>query len=122
MAVLSTCSVLQLMPSLQRGGSSASLHNSQMRSTIFQLMIHTLDPLAEGEQMPLSYTIPCPTPIAGTNHCDLYKAIQVRVGVKQHGSVKVSHISLHHLRTWPIMVDMLIAVKKFLVKVHSFLF
>ncbi|KYO20960.1 sodium/potassium/calcium exchanger 2 isoform A [Alligator mississippiensis] len=55
---------LQLMPSLQRGGSSASLHNSQMRSTIFQLMIHTLDPLAEGEQMPLSYTIPCPTPIA----------------------------------------------------------
>ncbi|XP_019359512.1 PREDICTED: sodium/potassium/calcium exchanger 1 isoform X1 [Gavialis gangeticus] len=55
---------LQLMPSLQRGGSSASLHNSQMRSTIFQLMIHTLDPLAEGEQMPLNYTIPCPTPIA----------------------------------------------------------
>ncbi|KYO20961.1 sodium/potassium/calcium exchanger 2 isoform B [Alligator mississippiensis] len=40
---------LQLMPSLQRGGSSASLHNSQMRSTIFQLMIHTLDPLAEAK-------------------------------------------------------------------------
>uniref|UniRef100_A0A7M4DVU2 Sodium/potassium/calcium exchanger 1 n=1 Tax=Crocodylus porosus TaxID=8502 RepID=A0A7M4DVU2_CROPO len=56
---------LQLMPSLQRGGSSASLHNSQMRSTIFQLMIHTLDPLAEGEQMPVNYTNSCPTPIAG---------------------------------------------------------
>ncbi|XP_050823437.1 sodium/potassium/calcium exchanger 1 isoform X3 [Gopherus flavomarginatus] len=40
---------LELMPSLQRGGSSASLHNSHMRTTIFQLMIHTLDPLAEAE-------------------------------------------------------------------------
>lgn len=39
----------QLKPSLQRGGSSASLHNSTMRNTIFQLMIHTLDPLGEGE-------------------------------------------------------------------------
>ncbi|MGH0187021.1 UNVERIFIED_CONTAM: hypothetical protein FKN15_023461 [Acipenser sinensis] len=38
---------LKLKPSLQRGGSSASLHNSTMRNTIFQLMIHTLDPLAE---------------------------------------------------------------------------
>ncbi|XP_041075088.1 sodium/potassium/calcium exchanger 1-like [Polyodon spathula] len=34
---------------LTRGGSSASLHNSTMRNTIFQLMIHTLDPLVEGE-------------------------------------------------------------------------
>uniref|UniRef100_A0A3B4GV21 Sodium/potassium/calcium exchanger 1 n=1 Tax=Pundamilia nyererei TaxID=303518 RepID=A0A3B4GV21_9CICH len=33
---------------LQRGGSSASLHNTSLRSTIFQLMIHTLDPLGEG--------------------------------------------------------------------------
>lgn len=39
----------QLKPSLQRGGSSASLHNSTMRNTIFQLMIHTLDPLGDGE-------------------------------------------------------------------------
>lgn len=38
---------LKLKPALQRGGSSASLHNSTMRSTIFQLMIHTLDPLGE---------------------------------------------------------------------------
>uniref|UniRef100_A0A8C7R2L2 Sodium/calcium exchanger membrane region domain-containing protein n=1 Tax=Oncorhynchus mykiss TaxID=8022 RepID=A0A8C7R2L2_ONCMY len=36
-------------PRLQRGGSSASLHNSLMRNSIFQLMIHTLDPLSEGE-------------------------------------------------------------------------
>ncbi|NXW02793.1 NCKX1 protein, partial [Fregetta grallaria] len=36
---------LQPASALQRGSSSASLHNSQMRSTIFQLMIHTLDPL-----------------------------------------------------------------------------
>ncbi|XP_013859851.1 sodium/potassium/calcium exchanger 2 [Austrofundulus limnaeus] len=34
-------------PRLQRGGSSASLHNSLMRNSIFQLMIHTLDPLSE---------------------------------------------------------------------------
>uniref|UniRef100_A0A3P9LXE6 Sodium/potassium/calcium exchanger 1 n=1 Tax=Oryzias latipes TaxID=8090 RepID=A0A3P9LXE6_ORYLA len=40
---------LKLKPSLQRGGSSASLHNSTMRNTIFQLMIHTLDPLGNGE-------------------------------------------------------------------------
>ncbi|NWH34723.1 NCKX1 protein, partial [Chloropsis hardwickii] len=40
---------LQPGPALQRGSSSASLHNSQMRGTIVQLMIHTLDPLAEGE-------------------------------------------------------------------------
>ncbi|KAJ8333653.1 hypothetical protein SKAU_G00409720 [Synaphobranchus kaupii] len=37
----------QQKPALQRGGSSASLHNSTMRNTIFQLMIHTLDPLGE---------------------------------------------------------------------------
>uniref|UniRef100_A0A4W3IGJ9 Solute carrier family 24 member 2 n=1 Tax=Callorhinchus milii TaxID=7868 RepID=A0A4W3IGJ9_CALMI len=36
-------------PRLQRGGSSASLHNSLMRNSIFQLMINTLDPLAEGK-------------------------------------------------------------------------
>ncbi|XP_068059650.1 sodium/potassium/calcium exchanger 1-like isoform X4 [Anomalospiza imberbis] len=40
---------LQAGPALQRGSSSASLHNSQMRGTIVQLMIHTLDPLAEEE-------------------------------------------------------------------------
>ncbi|XP_042311610.1 sodium/potassium/calcium exchanger 2 isoform X2 [Sceloporus undulatus] len=40
---------LTTKPCLQRGGSSASLHNSLMRNSIFQLMIHTLDPLAEGK-------------------------------------------------------------------------
>uniref|UniRef100_A0A8C9GXT3 Solute carrier family 24 member 2 n=1 Tax=Piliocolobus tephrosceles TaxID=591936 RepID=A0A8C9GXT3_9PRIM len=40
-------STLPAKPRLQRGGSSASLHNSLMRNSIFQLMIHTLDPLAE---------------------------------------------------------------------------
>ncbi|XP_070686071.1 sodium/potassium/calcium exchanger 1-like [Pempheris klunzingeri] len=38
---------LTVRPVLQRGGSSASLHNTSLRSTIFQLMIHTLDPLGE---------------------------------------------------------------------------
>ncbi|KAM3608596.1 uncharacterized protein V6R79_001431 [Siganus canaliculatus] len=41
--------LLKLKPSLQRGGSSASLHNSTMRNTIFQLMIHTLDPIGDGK-------------------------------------------------------------------------
>ncbi|XP_067285077.1 sodium/potassium/calcium exchanger 2-like isoform X8 [Pseudorasbora parva] len=49
---LSPCEVedeskLSAKPRLQRGGSSASLHNSLMRNSIFQLMIHTLDPLSE---------------------------------------------------------------------------
>ncbi|XP_031424873.1 sodium/potassium/calcium exchanger 1-like isoform X2 [Clupea harengus] len=35
----------QVKPALQRGGSSASLHNTTMRSTVYQLMIHTLNPL-----------------------------------------------------------------------------
>nr|XP_061811166.1 sodium/potassium/calcium exchanger 1-like [Nerophis lumbriciformis] len=38
---------LRVRPSLQRGRSSSSLHNPSLRSTIFQLMIHTLDPLGE---------------------------------------------------------------------------
>ncbi|KAM6950337.1 sodium/potassium/calcium exchanger 2-like [Lycodopsis pacificus] len=38
---------LKTRPSLQRGGSFASLHNTSLRSSIFQLMIHTLDPLGE---------------------------------------------------------------------------
>uniref|UniRef100_A0A3B3CWH9 Sodium/potassium/calcium exchanger 1 n=1 Tax=Oryzias melastigma TaxID=30732 RepID=A0A3B3CWH9_ORYME len=37
----------KVRPVLQRGGSSASLHNTSLRNTIFQLMIHTLDPLGE---------------------------------------------------------------------------
>ncbi|XP_073424975.1 sodium/potassium/calcium exchanger 1 [Dendrobates tinctorius] len=41
---------LKLKPYLTRGGSSASLHNSTIRSTIFQLMIHTLDPLGEDDK------------------------------------------------------------------------
>lgn len=39
--------VLQAKPRLQREGSCASLHNSLMRNSIFQLMIHTLDPLSD---------------------------------------------------------------------------
>ncbi|XP_004539233.1 sodium/potassium/calcium exchanger 2-like isoform X2 [Maylandia zebra] len=37
---------LTAKPRLQREGSCASLHNSLMRNSIFQLMIHTLDPLS----------------------------------------------------------------------------
>ncbi|XP_012657310.1 sodium/potassium/calcium exchanger 1 isoform X2 [Otolemur garnettii] len=39
---------LNKLPSLlTRGSSSASLHNSTIRSTIYQLMLHSLDPLGE---------------------------------------------------------------------------
>ncbi|CAK6976612.1 sodium/potassium/calcium exchanger 2-like [Scomber scombrus] len=38
---------LTAKPRLQREGSCASLHNSLMRNSIFQLMIHTLDPLSD---------------------------------------------------------------------------
>uniref|UniRef100_A0A8D0AGJ7 Solute carrier family 24 member 2 n=1 Tax=Sander lucioperca TaxID=283035 RepID=A0A8D0AGJ7_SANLU len=38
---------LSVGPGFRGGGSSASLHNSLMRNSIFQLMIHTLDPLSE---------------------------------------------------------------------------
>ncbi|XP_038298623.1 sodium/potassium/calcium exchanger 1 isoform X2 [Canis lupus familiaris] len=39
---------LSKLPSvLTRGSSSASLHNSTIRSTIYQLMLHSLDPLGE---------------------------------------------------------------------------
>uniref|UniRef100_A0A8C3B011 Sodium/potassium/calcium exchanger 1 n=1 Tax=Cyclopterus lumpus TaxID=8103 RepID=A0A8C3B011_CYCLU len=41
---------LKVRPTLQRGGSKASLHNTSLRSTIFQLMIHTLDPLGEDDE------------------------------------------------------------------------
>lgn len=35
---------------LTRESSSASLHSSTIRSTIFWLMLHSLDPLGEGKQ------------------------------------------------------------------------
>ncbi|XP_017159525.1 sodium/potassium/calcium exchanger 1-like isoform X5 [Poecilia reticulata] len=54
---------LRVRPVLQRGGSSASLHNTSLRSTIFQLMIHTLDPLGEAGQKQKSESIaPAGTP------------------------------------------------------------
>ncbi|KAM8879206.1 sodium/potassium/calcium exchanger 2-like isoform 4-T4 [Spinachia spinachia] len=43
-------SKLTAKPRLQREGSCASLHNSLMRNSIFQLMIHTLDPLSDEGQ------------------------------------------------------------------------
>ncbi|KAJ0069840.1 hypothetical protein NL108_015067, partial [Boleophthalmus pectinirostris] len=62
--------VLCLKPSLQRGGSSASLHNSTMRNTIFQLMIHTLDPLGDGRILSLCVPL-CPSvSLCVTSQCD----------------------------------------------------
>ncbi|XP_050007729.1 sodium/potassium/calcium exchanger 1 isoform X5 [Alexandromys fortis] len=41
---------LKLPSLLTRGSSSASLHNSVIRSTIYHLMLHSLDPLGEEEE------------------------------------------------------------------------
>ncbi|KAM3625779.1 uncharacterized protein V6R79_017521 [Siganus canaliculatus] len=49
---------LRVRPVLQRGGSSASLHNTSLRSTIFQLMIHTLDPLGEAKNKVKPLNVP----------------------------------------------------------------
>lgn len=56
---LSFLSPLQAKPRLQREGSCASLHNSLMRNSIFQLMIHTLDPLSNEGTTHSSYIISC---------------------------------------------------------------
>uniref|UniRef100_A0A8C9KQU9 Sodium/potassium/calcium exchanger 1 n=1 Tax=Panthera tigris altaica TaxID=74533 RepID=A0A8C9KQU9_PANTA len=40
----------ELPAMLTRGSSSTSLHNSTIRSTIYRLMLHSLDPLGEGKQ------------------------------------------------------------------------
>ncbi|XP_055789029.1 sodium/potassium/calcium exchanger 1-like [Salvelinus fontinalis] len=56
--------LLKLKPVLQRGGSSASLHNSTMRNTIYKLMIHTLDPLGNNKEpaVPAPSAAPVPAP------------------------------------------------------------
>uniref|UniRef100_A0A8C4W1X3 Sodium/potassium/calcium exchanger 1 n=1 Tax=Gopherus evgoodei TaxID=1825980 RepID=A0A8C4W1X3_9SAUR len=76
---------LELMPSLQRGGSSASLHNSHMRTTIFQLMIHTLDPLAEAK---FKDTLDIMSNLATGK-----LGSQVRQGVKAEGELKATCLS-----------------------------
>ncbi|KAM9861149.1 sodium/potassium/calcium exchanger 1-like [Aulostomus maculatus] len=50
----------KVRPVLQRGGSTASLHNTSLRNTIFQLMIHTLDPLGEDSAFRGSLKTPGP--------------------------------------------------------------
>ncbi|XP_029613364.1 sodium/potassium/calcium exchanger 1 [Salmo trutta] len=59
--------LLKLKPVLQRGGSSASLHNSTMRNTIYKLMIHTLDPLGNNKEpaVPAPSAAPAPAPAPG---------------------------------------------------------
>ncbi|XP_024235972.1 sodium/potassium/calcium exchanger 1 [Oncorhynchus tshawytscha] len=58
--------LLKLKPVLQRGGSSASLHNSTMRNTMYKLMIHTLDPLGNNKEpavpAPSAAPVPAPAP------------------------------------------------------------
>ncbi|XP_044781353.2 sodium/potassium/calcium exchanger 1 isoform X3 [Bubalus bubalis] len=56
---------LKLSSMLTRGSSSASLHNSTIRSTIYQLMLHSLDPLGEEEEpakLPAVTVTPAPAP------------------------------------------------------------
>uniref|UniRef100_A0A3Q3J422 Sodium/potassium/calcium exchanger 1 n=1 Tax=Monopterus albus TaxID=43700 RepID=A0A3Q3J422_MONAL len=74
----------KLKPPLQRGGSSASLHNSTMRNTIFQLMIHTLDPLAEGEY---HFTI-MTSPIIDTRRCHSHRNREEGAARGQEGTLQ----------------------------------
>ncbi|XP_015423990.1 PREDICTED: sodium/potassium/calcium exchanger 1 isoform X3 [Myotis davidii] len=56
---------LKLPSVLTRGSSSASLHNSTIRSTMYRLMLHSLDPLGEEEEptkLPAVKVTPAPAP------------------------------------------------------------
>ncbi|XP_054862180.1 sodium/potassium/calcium exchanger 1-like isoform X11 [Amphiprion ocellaris] len=79
---------LKLKPSLQRGGSSASLHNSTMRNTIFQLMIHTLDPIgqADGEEKSEQTKAPEAAPAAEAEKKEQPEDEKEDVPAKQNGS------------------------------------
>ncbi|XP_075993947.1 sodium/potassium/calcium exchanger 1 [Genypterus blacodes] len=46
-------------PPLRRGASTRSLHDSTMRNTIIQLMIHTLDPLSNGKLKEKAESLNC---------------------------------------------------------------
>ncbi|XP_005751467.1 sodium/potassium/calcium exchanger 1-like isoform X2 [Pundamilia nyererei] len=59
---------LKVRPALQRGGSSASLHNTSLRSTIFQLMIHTLDPLGEAKNKVKPMNVPVTGKLQSKSH------------------------------------------------------
>ncbi|XP_026008127.1 sodium/potassium/calcium exchanger 1-like isoform X2 [Astatotilapia calliptera] len=59
---------LKVRPALQRGGSSASLHNTSLRSTIFQLMIHTLDPLGEAKNKVKPMNVPMTGKLQSKSH------------------------------------------------------
>ncbi|KAF6726533.1 Sodium/potassium/calcium exchanger 2 [Oryzias melastigma] len=71
-------------PRLQREGSCASLHNSLMRNSIFQLMIHTLDPLSnEGSHSHLAHFV-----MTSASH--IYSSLSVSVtagGFKEKASI-----------------------------------
>ncbi|XP_054862184.1 sodium/potassium/calcium exchanger 1-like isoform X12 [Amphiprion ocellaris] len=78
---------LKLKPSLQRGGSSASLHNSTMRNTIFQLMIHTLDPIGQdGEEKSEQTKAPEAAPAAEAEKKEQPEDEKEDVPAKQNGS------------------------------------
>lgn len=54
-------SPVQLPSVLTRVSSSASLHNSTIRSTFYRLILHSLDPMGEGKQgLPRPACSPCP--------------------------------------------------------------
>ncbi|XP_034715791.1 sodium/potassium/calcium exchanger 1-like isoform X1 [Etheostoma cragini] len=82
---------LKVRPMLQRGGSSASLHNTSLRSTIFQLMIHTLDPL--GEEAALRGAMKTPGPRKGRRETSFNGDVRGEGSVQRKAKNKVKPLN-----------------------------
>ncbi|XP_029936051.1 sodium/potassium/calcium exchanger 1-like isoform X4 [Myripristis murdjan] len=78
---------LRVRPVLQRGGSTASLHNTSLRNTIFQLMIHTLDPL--GEEPAVRGPVKPPGPRTARQETSFNGDVRSEVSVQRRAKNKV---------------------------------
>ncbi|XP_067351640.1 sodium/potassium/calcium exchanger 1-like [Channa argus] len=83
---------LRVRPVLQRGGSSASLHNTSLRSTIFQLMIHTLDPL--GEEAALKGALKTPGPRKARQEISFNGDVRMEGSVQKKAKNKVKSLNI----------------------------
>ncbi|KAK2853670.1 hypothetical protein Q5P01_006331 [Channa striata] len=83
---------LRVRPVLQRGGSSASLHNTSLRSTIFQLMIHTLDPL--GEEAALRGALKTPGPRKARREMSFNGDVRMEGSVQRKAKNKVKPLNI----------------------------
>uniref|UniRef100_A0A673IKB7 Sodium/calcium exchanger membrane region domain-containing protein n=1 Tax=Sinocyclocheilus rhinocerous TaxID=307959 RepID=A0A673IKB7_9TELE len=91
--------VTGVKPRLQRGGSSASLHNSLMRNSIFHLMIHTLDPLSEGKTHTHTHTH-TPSTLSRNKNLPNSSSVEVDMTPPMNGTQKCSEDQPLSL-SWP---------------------